>query len=231
MNNCLAIITARGGSKRIPRKNIRDFLGSPIIRYSIDAALNAGCFDEIMVSTEDFEIADLAVSLGANVPFMRSNMTSNDYATTADVTREVLKQYKFIGKEFKYCCCLYPTAPFITSEKLSNAYLKLIESDADSVVTVVRYGFPIQRSFSIEKGILKMNWPKYLNTRSQDLPPAYYDAGQFYFLRTESFLKKKEIFTDFTIGLELPESEVQDIDVEKDWEIAELKYKLLQAKL
>ncbi len=231
MNNCVAIITARGGSKRIPRKNIKPFLGSPIIKYSIDGALNAGCFDEVMVSTDDKEIADVALLFGAAVPFMRNTDSANDFATTADVILEVLNKYKLQGKEFKYCCCIYPTAPFVTSWKLKTAYEKLIESGAESVVPVVRFGFPIQRSFKIEEGRVKMNWPEYMNSRSQDLTPAYHDCGQFYFLKTEAFLMNKRLFADFTIPYEMAETEVQDIDNEEDWQVAEIKYTFLLEKL
>lgn len=231
MANCLAIITARGGSKRIPRKNIKFFLGQPIIQYSIDAALNAGCFDEVMVSTDDMEISDLAKSLGASVPFIRSAETSDDHSTTADVIQEVLKTYENEGKKFDYCCCIYPTAPFVTAGKLCTAYKKLTETGAESVVPVVRFGFPILRSFKIVDGLVKMNWPEYMTARSQDLPGAFHDCGQFYFLRVNSFLKNQKLFTDFTVPVEMPESEVQDIDNEEDWKVAEIKYTFLQEKL
>lgn len=231
MNNCIAIITARGGSKRIHQKNIKNFLGIPIIKYSIDAALGAGCFDEVMVSTDDKEIADVALLYGAKIPFMRSAETSNDFATTADVIMETLKQYKLQREEFSYVCCIYPTAPFITSKKLKTAYDILIESGAKSVVPIVRFGFPIQRSFKIEEGLVKMNWPEHMNSRSQDLPPAFHDCGQFYFLRTDAFWKNKKLFTDFTVPYEMPESEVQDIDNEEDWNVAEIKYTFLQEKI
>lgn len=231
MNNCVAIITARGGSKRIPRKNIKEFLGMPILKYSIDSALKARCFDEVMVSTDDIEIADFARTCGAKVPFMRSEVASNDFTTTAEVILEVLQQYKLQGKDFKYCCCIYPTAPFITHEKLENAYEKLVESGAKSVVPVVRFSFPIQRSFKMEEnGLVKMNWPEYISTRSQDLPPAFHDCGQFYFLETKAFLNEPKLFTDLTIGYEMPESEVQDIDNEEDWKLAEIKYGFLKEK-
>jgi pseudaminic acid cytidylyltransferase len=230
MKNCLAIITARGGSKRIPRKNIKNFLGSPIIKYSIDAALTAGCFSEIMVSTDDEEIASLALSLGAKVPFMRSNENSNDFATTADVITEVLQMYKDEGKHFDYACCIYPTAPFVTGFKLNEAYRMLIKKKAETVVPVVSYGFPILRSFKMENGIIKMNWPEYMSTRSQDLPPAYHDCGQFYFINTDLFLKNKKLFSDNSLGYEIPESEVQDIDTEEDWKVAEIKYTFLLEK-
>lgn len=227
MENCLAIITARGGSKRIPGKNIKPFLGKPIIEYSIIAAKNAGCFDEVMVSTDDQKIGELAISMGAVVPFKRSVETSNDHATTAEVIAEVLNEYKKIGKEFKYCCSIYPTAPFITNGKLKDAYEKLVQTGADSVVPVVKFGFPIQRSFKIEEGLVKMNWPEYMNYRSQDLPFAYHDCGQFYFIKVENFLKHKKLFTEFTVPFEIPESEVQDIDNEEDWKVAEIKYQLI----
>jgi pseudaminic acid cytidylyltransferase len=231
MTKCLAIITARGGSKRIPRKNIKTFLGQPIIKYSIEAARNAGCFDEVMVSTDDQEIAAMSMAMGALVPFQRSETTSDDYSTTADVITEVLQAYVKIGKEFDFCCCIYPTAPFVTAEKLNNAYNDLVETGAESVIPIVRFGFPILRSFKIEDGLVKMNWPEYITARSQDFPPAFHDCGQFYFLRVNSFLKNKKLFTDFTIPVEMPESEVQDIDNEEDWKLAEIKYTFLQEKM
>jgi pseudaminic acid cytidylyltransferase len=230
MKKCLAIITARGGSKRIPRKNIKEFLGTPIIKYSIDAALGAGCFDEVMVSTDDQEIASFARKFGANIPFIRSVDASNDHATTAEVILEVLHTYKKLGIEFEYFCCIYPTAPFITAEKLKKAYEMLVNSGAKSVVPIVRFGFPILRSFKIEEGLIRMNWPEYMTTRSQDLPAAYHDCGQFYFLKTEIFLHEKKMYTDLSIPYEMPESEVQDIDNEEDWKIAEIKYTFLKEK-
>lgn len=230
MKNCLAIITARGGSKRIPRKNIKNFLGKPIINYSIQSAIDSSCFDEVIVSTDDKEIAEVAIAAGAKIPFIRSAASSNDFATTAEVISEVLREYKKIGVEFEYICCIYPTAPFITADKLKNAYEMLISSGAKSVVPVVRFGFPIQRSFKIEDNSLRMNWPEHMSTRSQDLPASYHDSGQFYFLRTESFLKDNKLFTDFTVPYEMPESEVQDIDNEEDWKVAEIKYTFLLNK-
>jgi N-acylneuraminate cytidylyltransferase len=231
MKNCLAIITARGGSKRIPRKNIKNFLGSPIIKYSIDAALKAGCFTEVMVSTDDEEIAALAISLGAKVPFMRSHENSNDFATTAEVITEVLGMYKKAGQHFDYACCIYPTAPFVTDFKLQQAYKMLIEKNAETVVPVVSFGFPILRSLKIENGMIKMNWPEYISTRSQDLAPAYHDSGQFYFIKTDLFLKNKKLFSENSVGYEMPESEVQDIDTEEDWKVAEIKYTFLIEKI
>lgn len=230
MAKVVAIITARGGSKRIPGKNIKNFLGKPIIIYSIEAALRAKCFDEVMVSTDDHAIADVARNAGAVIPFMRSTKTSDDHATTADAIVEVLETYKSKGKIFDYACCIYPTAPFLTAEKLVTAYQRLVQTGAKSVVPVVKFGFPIMRSFKIENDIVKLNWPEYATVRSQDIPPAYHDCGQFYFLRTDSFLNELKLFTDHTVPIEIPELEVQDIDNMEDWELAELKYSLLQKR-
>jgi len=224
----IAIITARGGSKRIPRKNIKPFLGYPIIKYSIDAALNAECFDEVMVSTDDEEIADTAVRLGAKIPFMRSDATSNDFSMTADVIEEVLNEYGKRNQRFDYACCIYPTAPFISPERLKKGFELLKETGADSVIPVVRFSYPIQRALKVENGRLLMMWPENLNKRSQDLTPAYHDVGQFYWLKVESFLKEKVLFGKYTVPLEVPESEVQDIDNEEDWKIAEMKYRILK---
>lgn len=228
MSKCVAIITARGGSKRIPRKNIKEFCGFPIIKYSIDAAINAGCFDEIMVSTDDKEIAVVAKKYNAIIPFYRSEKTSNDFATTADVIEEVLLEYKKIGKSFDYACCIYPTAPFINSDKLNKGYKLLNETGADSAIPVVRFGYPIQRALKIENDKLKMFSPENTNVRSQDLTPAYHDAGQFYWINVKKFLDTKLIFSEFCIPIEIPESEVQDIDTEEDWKIAEIKYQIIK---
>ena len=226
----IAVITARGGSKRIPRKNIRNFLGKPILQYSIEEALNSSCFDEVMVSTDDNEIADIAVKSGAQVPFMRSNSTSNDTASTVDGLLEVLESYRLMGKNFDYCCCIYPTAPFITAAKIKLAYDKIITSSAKSLMPIVKFSFPILRSFKIEDGLVKSNWPEFINSHSQSLPTSYHDCGQFYFLEVNNFLIEKKLFTDFTIPFEMPESEVQDIDNEEDWKIAEIKYSFLKDK-
>lgn len=227
MGRSVAIITARGGSKRIPRKNIKDFLGKPIIAYSITAALEAGCFDEVMVSTDDQEIADVALRCGAKVPFFRSAETSNDYSTTADVLVEVISEYRNRGQEFAYACCIYPTAPFVTAKKLKLGHDLLVTSGADSALPVVRFGYPIQRALKIEENRLGMIWPEHLNSRSQDLMPAYHDSGQFYWFRVESFLTSRKLFAEHTVPIEMPESEVQDIDNEEDWKMAEMKYRIL----
>lgn len=227
----LAVITARGGSKRIPRKNIKPFLGKPILLYSIQAALDSGVFDEVMVSTEDEEIAELAGKAGAKVPFFRSSNTANDYATTADVLLEVLEQYREMGMQFDYICCIYPTAPFVSAGRLREAMEKLTAQDADALLPVVKFSFPPQRSVVLgEDGFLRFKWQEYMLARSQDLEPFYHDAGQFYGLRVESFLEQKKMVMAKTIPMELPESEVQDIDTEEDWRIAEAKYRALHGE-
>ena len=225
MGNALAIITARGGSKRIPRKNIKDFLGRPIITYSIDAAINSECFDEVMVSTDDEEIASIARKSKAVVPFLRTSKTSDDFASTADVITEVIMEYSKLDKRFTYACCIYPTAPFLTVAKLKAGFELIKDSDCDAVIPVVRFDYPVQRALEINDGRLKMIWPENHDARSQDLKPAYHDAGQFYWINVARFLKNKTLFGDDLLPLELPASEVQDIDNEEDWQIAELKYK------
>ncbi len=225
--NAVAIITARGGSKRIPRKNIKEFCGKPIITYSIEAALKSGIFDEIMVSTDDEEIAETAQKAGAAVPFMRSEKTSNDYATTSDVLLEVFSQYKDMDIEFNYACCLYPTAPFITPEKLKTAFKTLINENASAVIPVVRFSYPPQRGYIIDNGRLKYKYPENYAARSQDLEPIYHDSGQFYFYNTDKFIKSRGIFKSEIVPIILSDLEVQDIDDEKDWKMAEIKYKNL----
>ena len=204
----ICIIPARGGSKRIPRKNIKPFMGKPIIAYSIEAALQSGLFDEVMVSTDDEEIAEIACGYGAKVPFMRSAETSNDY------------------REFDTVCCIYSTAPFVTPERLREAYGKM-NSEIDSVFTCVAYSYPIQRSLHIVDGRIGMVYPEYMNARSQDLEPIYHDAGQFYFSRTAPFVESRTFWGKNTAGLVLSELEVQDLDTLTDWTLAEMKYELL----
>lgn len=224
----IAIITARGGSKRIPHKNIKDFCGEPIIAYSIRAALESGMFDEIMVSTDDEEIAQIARQIGAKVPFMRSEKTANDYATTADVLKEVLEEYRKLGREFTYACCIYPTAPFITKEKLRMAMEELKKSDRDCVMPVTAYSFPPLRGMVFHEKKLDYKWKEYAAMRSQDLEEIYHDCGQFYAFRVERFLRSGRMITENTGGIILSELEMQDIDNETDWKMAELKYQLLR---
>ena len=222
----IAIITARGGSKRIPRKNIRDFCGSPIISYSIDAAISSNIFTEVMVSTDDNEIAKIALENGAQVPFYRSSRNSDDYSTTADVLIEVLSEYEKKGLKFDYLCCIYPTAPFVTSEKLKLALKKMINEKAEAIIPVVKFSYPPQRAFIIKDDKLIYKYPENVFKRSQDLESLYHDAGQFYFIKVETFMKNKTLVCKNTIPLIVDELSVQDIDTEEDWKMAELKYKM-----
>ncbi|BCZ26070.1 pseudaminic acid cytidylyltransferase [Claveliimonas bilis] len=221
----IAIITARGGSKRIPKKNIKEFCGKPIIAYSIEAALQSRVFDEVMVSTDLEEIKEIAEQYGAFVPFMRSSEASSDFATTADVIKEVLSDYEKLGKRFDSFACLYPTAPFMTAKRLVEASSLL--ADADAVLSVVKYSFPPQRAFVIRNGGVQFQYPQYERTRSQDLEPIYHDCGQFYMCKVDSFLQHQSLILPVTVPYIMPEEEVQDIDTMSDWEIAEAKYKVL----
>ena len=225
--NAICIITARGGSKRIPRKNIRDFCGKPIICYSIEAALKSGLFDEVMVSTDSIEIAEISKTAGASVPFMRSPETSGDFATTDDVNMEVLRNYRNMGRVFDTMCNIYPTAPFVTSEKLIKAYGIMISMNADSVMPVVRFSFPPQRGVRIIDGVCNYISPEDYSKRSQDIEPIYHDAGQFYFYR----IKSDGTFNYMTpVAIVVDELEVQDIDNYSDWQIAEMKYRIMTMK-
>lgn len=224
----VAIITARGGSKRIPRKNIKPFLGKPILEYSIQAALQADMFHEVMVSTDDEEIAEVARKAGAKVPFMRSEKTANDFATTADVIEEVLDSYERIGMQFGKVCCIYPTAPFVTPYAIKTAMMLLEQEKADACIPVVRFSFPPQRCVTIKEGRLTPKWPEYMGMRSQDLEPLYHDCGQFYCLNVDSFRKQKAIWMENVVPFIQEEINVQDIDTLDDWKIAEMKYRILR---
>lgn len=223
----LAIIPARGGSKRIPKKNIKSFLGIPIIAYSIKAAIQSGLFDEVMVSTDDEEIAEIALNYGANVPFIRSETNANDYAVLADVIEEVVFKYKENSQTFNNVCCILPTAPFVTAAKITEAYNSLVKNSFDSVFPVLEFSFPIQRSLKIENQKVEMVWSEYMNSRSQDLEPRYHDSGQFYWVKVSSFIKEKKLFTSNSGALIISELYAQDIDTETDWKLAEIKYKLM----
>lgn len=224
----IAIITARGGSKRIPRKNIRDFIGKPIIAYSIEAALDSGVFDEVMVSTDDAEIAEIAKKYGAKVPFYRSPEVSTDTAMTTPVILEVIKEYKKRGRNFDYGCCIYPCAPFINPQKLKEGFELIKEKRAISAVPVVQYSYPIQRALKIENDKLSMLYPENMQIRSQDLIPTYHDIGQYYWFNINRYLEEQVFFSSKAVPIITPESEVQDIDTEEDWKIAEMKYKILK---
>jgi len=223
----IAIITARGGSKRIPNKNIKEFCGMPIIEYSIKAALDAGIFDEVMVSTDSEEIAEVTRAAGAKVPFLRSEKTSGDFATTADVILEVLETYEKVGKTFNYATCIYPTAPFVTAKKLQEGMDILKRKQGDMIMPVVKFSFPPQRSMVFDGDFIKPKWPENRNLRSQDLDQFYHDCGQFYCYDVKKFMLLRGQFVNGIIPMIMPETEVQDIDNMDDWEIAELKYKLM----
>jgi len=226
LTNNICIIPARGGSKRIPRKNIKLFLGKPIIAYSIEAALKSEIFDEIMVSTDDIEIASIAKEYGAKVPFFRSEKNSNDFSTTSVVIEEVLFEYKKLEKYFDQLCCCYPTAPFVTPERLTQGLEVLDNNDVESVFPIVEFDYPILRSFKLnDNKYLDYNWPEYINSRSQDLPNSYHDAGQWYWIKATAFETYRNLFTPKTKAIQLSTSEVQDIDNENDWNLAELKFR------
>lgn len=224
----IAIITARGGSKRIPKKNIKEFCGKPIIAYSIRAALDSGIFDEVMVSTDSEEIAEIARAYGAKVPFMRSAKTSDDFATTADVLMEVLERYQEMGRTFDVMSCIYPTAPFVTPEKLQQSIDILQITDAKMVMPVVQFSYPPQRGYICNDQWIQMKWPDNYKKRSQDLENLYHDAGQFYMYKVGEFLKFKGVILEKIAPIIVNELEVQDIDNMIDWKMAEVKYKLLQ---
>lgn len=235
-NKSVAIITARGGSKRIPRKNIKQFEGQPIIKYSIDAALNAQCFDEVMVSTEDQEIAEIALACGAKVPFMRSEDMARDDAGLADVLKEVIYEYKKRKIDFNYACCISATAPFISAKKLEEGYKLIVETKAELAMTVSQYPSPIEWAMKVDinnKNRIKPNNPDDLAIVSQELRPSYYDACQFYWLNVETFIKQEDSSCFYKAEIApviIPQQYVQDIDTFEDWEIAELKYRIIKGQ-
>lgn len=230
MHNNICIIPARGGSKRIPRKNIKDFLGKPIIAYSIEAAIRSGLFNEVMVSTDDKEIAEAAIKYGAKVPFFRSDKNANDFATTYDVLEEVLESSCYKGMNFENACCIYPCAPLISTEKLIEGFNLLLSENFEMVLPVVEYDFPIQRSLKFkntDKKNIEYAFPEYAVTRSQDLPERFHDIGQFYWFNIKSILKSKSLFVDNTGAIVLDRVVSQDIDNMEDWTLTELKYRML----
>lgn len=228
-NRKLCIIPARGGSKRIPRKNIKIFLGKPIIVYSIEAAIKSRLFDEVMVSTDDEEIAQIAKKYGASVPFLRQSETATDYATTFDVINEVIREYNKQNKKFEFVCCIYACAPFVTVDKLIESFNLLQKGMYDSVFPIMPFSFPIQRALKIEDDKVHFFYPEFSVSRSQDLVKSYHDAGQFYWIKISDCFVKNGILTDNSGSIVISELEGQDIDNETDWKLAELKYELLQS--
>lgn len=228
----IAIIPARGGSKRIPRKNIRLFRGRPIISYAITTALESGCFDEVMVSTEDEEIAEISRSCGANVPFLRSRGGASDHATTAEVTREVLSDYESRGQVYDIACCLYPTSALVTTSRIKEAFEMLSGNNGcEGVITVVRNPQPAMRAFVIRDRFVEFMIKEQEQTRSQDGSETFFDAGQMYWLKTKPFLARESKVMAFLkrMPLILSEFETQDINTEEDWQLAEFKSKFLEA--
>lgn len=226
----IAVIPARGGSKRIPRKNIKEFCGKPMIAYSIEAALQSGCFDKVVVSTDDSEIAEVVKYYGAEVPFIRPVELSNDYASTIPVIRHAIEWFMQQGIDPQLVCCLYATAPFVTAEYLQQGLKQITESNASYAFTVTSYAFPIQRAIKIlpELGIEMFDETSF-NTRSQDLEEAWHDAGQFYWGKAEAWLTEKVIFGPDSTPVILPRHRVQDIDTPEDWDRAEWLFKAMQA--
>lgn len=225
----IAIIPARGGSKRIPRKNIKEFHGKPMIAYSIEAALESNCFDKVIVSTDDSEIAEIAIKYGAEVPFIRPDNIADDYATTLDVIKHAIEFTEQQGWGVKNVCCIYATAPFLTPEFIKKGLQELTKNTINYAFSATSFPFPIQRAIRLNaQERVEMLQPEHLNTRSQDLEEAYHDAGQFYWGTATAFLNGKPFFSPQSKAILLPRKRVQDIDTPEDWELAEALYKALQ---
>lgn len=227
----LAVIPARGGSKRIPRKNIKIFCGKPMIAWSIEAALQSGCFDQVIVSTDDAEIAEVSRQYGASMPFVRPADLSDDHTGTAAVIAHAVNWFKQQGQAPEQVCCLYATAPFVRAEDIQRGLHILEAATSDYAFSVTSYAFPIQRAIRItERGRVEMFSPEYFNTRSQDLEEAYHDAGQFYWGRASAWLAGKMIFGPDSAPVLLPRHRVQDIDTAEDWLRAEWLFKAMRAE-
>ena len=227
MNIC--VIPARGGSKRIPRKNIKDFLGKPIIAYSIEAAIKSNCFDEVIVSTDNKEIAELGIKYGAQAPFVRPDEISDDFSSTLVVVKHAIEQQS-IESNIENVCCLYATAPFINAKTINDSYEEFIKSNACYCLGITSFPFPIQRAIKVSsKNRLAMFNKKSIQIRSQDLETAYHDAGQFCWGKASAFKNELSIYSDLTIPFILPRHLTQDIDTMEDWVRAETMFKLLQS--
>lgn len=224
MKQVLAIIPARGGSTRIPNKNIKLFLRKPILYYPIQTALMSKCFSTIMVSTDNNEIAKLAQKFGASAPFFRSIQNASNSATLADVIIEVIESYKQKGQHFDGICCILPTAVFLTIKMLKQTSLMFEKVEVDAVIPVCQYSYPIERALIIQQGKLRMKNPQNERVRTQDINLSYHDAGLFYWIKTSVILKTKRLFVPNTLPFEIPEQLIQDIDNPIDWPLAEIKY-------
>jgi len=228
----IAIIPARGGSKRVPRKNIRSFDGIPMIAWSIQASISSGCFEKVIVSTDDNEIAEIARSYGAETPFKRPENLSDDFSTTSQVIKHAIDFEQSEGRDYDFVCCIYPTAPFLKKTNLQKGF-ELIQSELyDYVFSATSFAFPIHRSFTYDHNDgLQMLFPEHSKTRSQDLNEVYHDAGQFYYGSTLAWLNDLKIFSNNSYPFILPRTEVIDIDTEEDFKEAEIKFKLLNSLL
>ena len=225
----IAVIPARGGSKRIPRKNIREFCGKPMIAWSIETAIKSGCFDEVTVSTDDEEIAQIGRDLGAVTPFVRPKELSGDFVGTTEVIRHAADWYVSQGFSLDQICCIYATAPFVTVEDVIQGQLALSKGDVDYVFSVSSFDFPVQRAIRIGlNGFAEMLFPEHTTSRSQDLEEAFHDAGQFYWGTVSAWLQAKPIFASRSLPLVLPRYRVQDIDTTEDWERAEWMFRAMQ---
>lgn len=225
----IAVIPARGGSKRIPRKNIKMFCGKPMIAWTIEAAFNSGCFDEVMVSTDDDEIAAVAKEYGAAVPFKRPLKLADDHTPTIPVIKHAIEYYQSMGKFADQVCCIYATAPFVRAQDIRNGFDKLMANNAYYALSVTSFPFPVQRALKMtESERLAMFYPEHALTRSQDLEEAWHDAGQFYWGQTHAWLSEKPIFSESSVGISLPRHRVQDVDTPEDWTRAEWLFKAMQ---
>lgn len=224
----LAVIPARGGSKRIPRKNVRAFRGKPIVAWSIEAALASGCFDRVIVSTDDESIAAIARGCGAETPFVRPADLADDHTGTNAVVRHAVQWCRDAGEQISAACCIYATAPFVTPEALREGLEQLEACDADFAFSVTTFPFPVQRALlRSSSGAMRPMFPQHIASRSQDLEEAYHDAGQFYWGRAAAFLEERSLYGEKSIGIMLPRYRVQDIDTEEDWRRAELLHELI----
>ena len=228
--NCIAIIPARGGSKRIPKKNIKNFFGKPLIAYSIETAIKSKLFDKVIVSTDDHEIATISKKYGAEVPFLRPKELSDDFTVTKDVIDHTINYLKLNGKKYDYVCTIYATAPLLQKKYLQEGYTKIVNSSAKHCFSATSMPFPIQRTFKInDTGRCEMFSPENFMTRSQDLEEAYQDAGQFYW-ENQNIESNENIFGKDSIPILLPRHLVQDIDTLEDWERAEVLYEVINRK-
>jgi len=224
----VAIIPARGGSKRIPRKNIKLFKGKPMLSYSIEAAIKSGCFDRVIVSTDDAEISKVAIDMGAEVPFVRPPNLSDDHTATVPVIKHAIEYINTNGGCVDLACCIYATAPFVQAKDLEQAFEKISNSNSHYCLSVTTFPYPIQRALRIvDSGSIAMIKPENYDVRSQDLEEAYHDAGQFYFGTAQAWLEGLPILADKSLPLIIPRCRAQDIDTQEDWEQAELMYEVL----